>query len=309
MGKDVSFFVFLKQTITEHYRSGYLFVLFGFLSLTIFLNYYFRIEKSFMYPISSNPSGIFAYILFYGFAYFLMLIVVLNNKNALWKSNRIWILSFGVIASLSVSATYFYLTPFIQSIETPEHRYIARKILVNSRNMLFVAVPALIFWKYIKDKNDSFFWLSFKKIKLVNYLLFLLPVIFLAYLASLTDSFLITYPTFKTHFASNMLEINKFFWAVIYEFIYAIDFVWIEFLFRGILVIGLFRVLGKDAIIPMVSMYCFLHFGKPLGEAISSVFGGYFLGLLAIYSRSIVGGCFLHIGVALSMDFFANLRI
>lgn len=309
MGKEVSFFVFFKQTIAEHYRSGYLFILFAFLSITIFFNYYFRIEKSFMYPISSNPSGIFAYILFYGFAYFSMLIVVLKNKKTLWKSNRIWILSFGVIASLSVSATYFYLKPFLQGIETPEHRYIARKILVNSRNILFVVVPALLFWKYIKHKNDTFFWLSFKKIKLANYFLFLLPVIFLAYLASLSESFLHTYPTFKTHLASNMLGINKFIWAGIYEFFYAIDFVWVEFLFRGILVIGLFRILGNDSIIPMVSMYCFLHFGKPLGEAISSVFGGYFLGLLAIYSHSIVGGCFLHIGVALSMDFFATLRI
>jgi len=106
-----------------------------------------------------------------------------------------------------------------------------------------------------------------------------------------------------------MLGFDKSVWAWIYEGLYAFDFVWVEFLFRGILVIGLFSVLGKDAVIPMVSMYCFLHFGKPLGEAISSVFGGYFLGLLAIYSRSIVGGCFLHIGVALSMDIFATLRI
>lgn len=309
MVKEVSFFVFLKQTITEHHRNGYLFVLFGFLSLTILLNYYFRFEKSLMYPLSSHIWGILAYMLFYGFAYFSMLIVVLKDKKALWKSNRLWVLSIGVIISHSVSAAYFYLTPFIQSIETPEHRYIVRKILVNSRNMLFVVAPALIFWKYIKDKDDTFFWLSFKKIKLANYFMFLLPVIFLAYLASLSESFLHTYPTFKIHLASNMLGINKFIWAGIYEFLYAIDFIWVEFLFRGILVIGLFRVLGKDAIIPMVSMYCFLHFGKPLGEAISSVFGGYFLGLLSIYSRSIVGGCFLHIGVALSMDFFATLRL
>jgi hypothetical protein len=103
--------------------------------------------------------------------------------------------------------------------------------------------------------------------------------------------------------------VPKSIWIWIYESIYAFDFVWVEFLFRGILVLGLFSVLGKDAIIPMVSMYCFLHFGKPLGEAISSIFGGYVLGVLAIYSRSIVGGCFLHMGVALSMDIFALMRL
>ena len=131
----------------------------------------------------------------------------------------------------------------------------------------------------------------------------------MAFAASFSPSFLKTYPTFKVWNASDLFGISKNIWAWLYELLYGFDFVWVEFLFRGVLVIGLYKILGKDAIIPMVSMYCFLHFGKPLGEAISSVFGGYFLGILALYSRSIVGGCFLHIGVALSMDIFALIRI
>ena len=48
-----------------------------------------------------------------------------------------------------------------------------------------------------------------------------------------------------------------------------------------------------------------LHFGKPLGECISSVFGGYILGVIALYSRNIWGGVVLHMGVAALMELAA----
>jgi hypothetical protein len=54
----------------------------------------------------------------------------------------------------------------------------------------------------------------------------------------------------------------------------------------------------------MIATYCFLHFGKPISESISSVFGGYILGLIALNSRNIWGGVFIHVGVAWLMEFF-----
>ena len=65
---------------------------------------------------------------------------------------------------------------------------------------------------------------------------------------------------------------------------------------------GMAQILGKHAVIPMVTIYCFLHFGKPTGEAISSIFGGYILGVIALYTRSIWGGILIHIGVARMME-------
>jgi hypothetical protein len=58
----------------------------------------------------------------------------------------------------------------------------------------------------------------------------------------------------------------------------------------------------------MISVYCFLHFGKPMGEAISSIFGGYILGVIAYNTKSISGGIIVHMGVAWMMDFFAYLQ-
>ena len=95
--------------------------------------------------------------------------------------------------------------------------------------------------------------------------------------------------------------------VITYEFFYLTDFLNTELLFRGFLVIGVSKYLGKDSILPMVAAYAVLHFGKPLGETISSVFGGYLLGVLAYYSKNIWGGVILHITLAGSMEFFAFL--
>jgi hypothetical protein len=58
----------------------------------------------------------------------------------------------------------------------------------------------------------------------------------------------------------------------------------------------------------MAAAYAVLHFGKPMGEAISSVFGGYILGIIALYGRNIWGGVFIHGGIAFLMEVLAFLR-
>ena len=67
-------------------------------------------------------------------------------------------------------------------------------------------------------------------------------------------------------------------------------------------------VLGKDAILPMVATYAFLHFGKPMAETIGSIFGGYILGIIALQTRSIIGGVIIHMGVAIAMDLAAYIQ-
>ena len=89
---------------------------------------------------------------------------------------------------------------------------------------------------------------------------------------------------------------------MIFEFIYGADFFNVELLFRGFFVVGIAQVLGKHAIMPTVVIYCYLHFGKPVGEAISSILGGYILGIIAFYTRSLLGGVTIHIGIAWLME-------
>ena len=95
---------------------------------------------------------------------------------------------------------------------------------------------------------------------------------------------------------------------LVFEFFYAFDFIIVELLFRGFFIIGLAHILGKSALLPMVTMYAFLHFGKPLGETIGSVFGGYILGIMAFKTKNIWGGVILHIGIALLMELAAFIQ-
>jgi membrane protease YdiL (CAAX protease family) len=91
-------------------------------------------------------------------------------------------------------------------------------------------------------------------------------------------------------------------WQLLFELSYGLDFVSIELLFRGFLVIGLARWLGADVLLPMAVFYCTIHFGKPLGECIFSFFGGLALGMIALRTRSIMGGLMVHLGLAWMME-------
>ncbi len=83
---------------------------------------------------------------------------------------------------------------------------------------------------------------------------------------------------------------------------YALQFMALEFFFRGFLVHGLVPRFGWLAVPIMVVPYNMLHYGKPMPEALAAIVGGLVLGTLAIRTRSIWWGAALHISIAASMD-------
>jgi membrane protease YdiL (CAAX protease family) len=120
--------------------------------------------------------------------------------------------------------------------------------------------------------------------------------------ASTQPDFLQMYPKAKN---INELPVNSFKdngYYLLFELSYGFDFVSIEFFFRGFLILSLIKICGKDAIIPMAAFYCTIHFGKPLGEAISSYFGGLLLGIVSYHTRSVWGGLIVHLGIAWLME-------
>ena len=142
------------------------------------------------------------------------------------------------------------------------------------------------------------------------YFLLLLCMLPLVAFASTQPDFLLTYPKlrkidFIQPFANAPWKNN-----LLYELGYGSDFFTIELFFRGLLVLGFGRYVGKDAILPMAAFYCTIHFGKPLLECISSYFGGIILGVIVYRTRSIWGGLITHLGVAWLMElagFFARI--
>ena len=90
-----------------------------------------------------------------------------------------------------------------------------------------------------------------------------------------------------------------------FELFYLISFIAVEMMFRGYLIYRMEKYLGNYVVLPMMVAYAALHFGKPLGETLGSVGGAYILGVLALKSKNIYGGIFIHMGVAFLMEVFA----
>jgi membrane protease YdiL (CAAX protease family) len=89
---------------------------------------------------------------------------------------------------------------------------------------------------------------------------------------------------------------------LLWESMYAVQFVVLEFFFRGFLLFSLARYVGVYAIFVMVIPYCMVHFGKPFAEVLAAIPAGVLLGYLALKTRSIWLGAALHIAVAWTMD-------
>ncbi len=118
------------------------------------------------------------------------------------------------------------------------------------------------------------------------------------YVASQTASFQSTYPFYKY---ANRSAFDLWTW----EGLYVLQFLSLEFFFRGFMLQGLRRCMGSNAIFVMVLPYCMIHYGKPLTETLGAIGAGLILGTLAMRTRSIWGGVLIHVGVALSMDLLA----
>jgi len=130
------------------------------------------------------------------------------------------------------------------------------------------------------------------------YALLAAPIVFFAFLASFTDAFTQTYPFYR--FAGRS-------WVdlLAWETIYLAQFVFLEFFFRGFILETLAPRLGASAIFVMAVPYMMIHFAKPWPEAFGAILFGILLGILALRSRSIWGGAFVHMTIALSMDLMA----
>lgn len=121
----------------------------------------------------------------------------------------------------------------------------------------------------------------------------MLPVL---WIAAAAPSFHDFYPMYKPAGAGQWLG---------YEAVYLLQFLCIEFFFRGFALFRLESRFGLHAVTLMVIPYALIHIHKPLPEALGAIVAGMVLGMLAIKSRSIWPGVMIHCSVALMMDVFA----
>jgi hypothetical protein len=168
------------------------------------------------------------------------------------------------------------------------------------RLIIILSILFLI-WKTF-DNDQPFYGLSAKKLKWKPYFLMLLFMVPLIAAASTQNDFLTVYPKLKSLFHFKDSIHLSWLHKLLFELSYGSDFISIEIFFRGFLVLAFIKWVGKDAILPMACFYCTIHFGKPLGECISSYFGGMILGIVVYNTRSIYGGLLVHLGIAWLME-------
>lgn len=230
-----------------------------------------------------------------------------NGKLHQFKSARYWGWSTLGLAILAVNLGFPYMTQLVRLFSTDYNLYNwIYTISNNLSNFIVTALPIFLF--ALANDRAEYFGVNRNQVNLRPYweiLLLLVPIIAVA---SFETSFRNYYPTYKPNTVAVTLGWPDFLPPLVYEVAYGLDFFNVEYMFRGFFVIGMSKLLGKEAILPMVCTYCFLHFGKPPGECVSSIFGGYVLGVVAFYTRNIWGGVIVHIGLAWLMELAAFLQ-
>lgn len=171
--------------------------------------------------------------------------------------------------------------------------------------ILILAVPVSAWWLINDRKNQPLY--GFKKTDIKPYLWMLGILLPFIIAASFTKDFQKMYPMVTKTLTVAKIEENRAWYVSVFEFFYGLNYVNTEFFFRGFLILALSKWLGPHVILPVAAFYVTIHIGKPLGETISSFFGGIILGVLAYRTQSIWGGVLIHVGIAFAMELFAAI--
>jgi len=169
---------------------------------------------------------------------------------------------------------------------------------------LFYLIIPLVIVLFVFKESPARYGLRFYLTKRTAFLyagmlLFMAPLLFWA---STRASFQATYPFVKELGENWVLTI------ALWEVAYVSRFVCLEFFFRGYLLFGLEEKLGYAAIAASTLPYALIHYGKPFPEAMAAIAAGAILGVLALRTRTILGGVIIHSTVAVSMDMLALWR-
>ncbi len=130
------------------------------------------------------------------------------------------------------------------------------------------------------------------------YLVFIAVMIPIVWIFSAEPHFQKTYP-FYTVYPGEQFGAVLLRW----ELLYGLQFIALEFFFRGFVLHGTKHRFGIYSVFVMMVPYCMIHFRKPMPECLASIIAGVALGFMSLKTRSIWLGAALHISVAWGMDF------
>lgn len=283
-----------------------------------FLNYGYGFERAITSSLSF-PSGHIAF--YFGF-YFLPYLIthaayaVVKRNPGVLRTRQFWTLSVGTFVVLAVYIALhdgpWYLLrthPALFADVPKEFQPFATRCASNVLPLTLMGIPLIAYWWRLDSKTMPLYGFTAKTIDLRPYfvlLLFLLPIVAAA---SFTPDFIRAYPRYKFGFPSNLGAGEQRPLIGIFELCYGADFVFVEFFFRGFMILAFARLLGSKAILPMVVVYALIHFEKPLLEALSSILGGLVLGIISYRTKSVYGGVIMHLGIAFMMEIGGTLQM
>ncbi|MBV6646880.1 MAG: CPBP family intramembrane metalloprotease [Cyclobacteriaceae bacterium] len=283
-----------------------------FLTVSLAFNYYLDFEDGYI-DQQRGPIKWFWMFLFQGLPFLVVSILIsyFDPKNQWFRQKSFWIcfvLGFGIIA---IDRAYSAGHLFYNDLPRLERGFLFRIINWLS-SLIFVVLPLVLLYPFLEnDKPKTYYGLALKRFDPKPYLILLALTGVVLGLGSFLADIQEFYPRYlksKGDMFAASRQLPEWVAVGIYEFTYGLDFISVEMFFRGFLVFAFTRTLGPKAVLAMVASYCYLHFGKPLGESISSIFGGYILGIVSLNSRNIWGGIMIHVGVAWLMEFFGYLQ-
>ena len=266
-------------------------------ALMIFLNFHYTIDYKIDALNSITASFCYRYLIFLIAFALPYSFYTISGKNY-FRSGLIFSL---IILSPAIFSWKMAMSTDLHLSDNGQWNYYWNQITYWPIRLLVMSLILFIIWKFFY-KKEPFFGLTIKNFSWKPYVIMLLIMVPLIAAASTQPDFLSMYPKLRD-VVSVLADVrNKWFYHLLHELSYGSDFISVELFFRGFLVLAFIKVAGKDAILPMACFYCTIHFGKPLGECISSYFGGIILGIVVYNTRSIIGGLVVHLGIAWLME-------
>jgi hypothetical protein len=270
----------------------------------VFANYYFDITSKLFNPAYYTGASMWLFPLKYLLIYFGVLIftLLLRKELDMLKNPAVYIKSAVIVLVYSFTIGFYTYNNWHFPIFTHIENVYLVKIFSQLKMACFVLVPLFLLKKYYDREVPGLYGLCKSKSLMKGYLtLFLIMLPFLI-ITSFTSDFQYSYPQFRPQYYNGVFGMPTWLYTFLFEVCYSVDFLLVELIFRGTLVVGMIRLLGTKAVLPMVALYVSIHFGKPLVETCSSMFGGFILGALAYQTKHIWGGVIVHIGIALVME-------
>lgn len=315
-----SIVLYLKEHLKTDFKPAYYLVAFGFIALCILLNYTtapsgYRSWEFYMVRTLYVPGSAWcfpAYFCFYGLPYLVLVGITafFHPEARFWQQREFWLRSVFILLLLSAQGSLGLHRYVGQQFSFPPDKYFALRISAPLMPYLYFGLPLLVFWLWNdRQRGVPFMYgLVRKGFDPLPYLMILGIMFPLVLWGANQAQFQSYYPTLHLKQIEKMTLIeNENAAFFLYELIYGLYFIWAEIIFRGFLVVGMAHIMERHAILPMSGLYAFRHFAKPPGETISSVFGGYILGVVALRTNNIVGGAIVHGCIAVMMDVMAFL--